>query len=628
MLNLSIMSDSDSEFSVYSDSTSSISSLAASSKKASTSSAVGKKRATVPPSRSTKQNHKRQKSEVFMIDDSDDSEGEWLFKMQQKRREIPAPAGLKTTGLSDDDSSDDDSSIDDGYDNRGHEKKDDDVVNKSMIQSISFSSLSDAPPPKKAKKVPWKPRTATSEDCQSFMKELEKNVKKRRFSLSQIPKHQIISTGRTIKSLKAWKGFWPPLREFLQNTVDQLSLMDGKTGRRRSCLTMKASKSGHTSTIVFMCQEQEVCKFIASADELVIEQQYTYPIASRSLDTGVVDTSKTSDSNQAGGFGDGFKTAAVALISNAKGKDFTSLNWFFYALEEKTKISWAFEGLTKESIATFAKCKVLQVVIEKSKMSEHEIAKLSKEEGGNYVMRQVIKVKNIGKAFLEKAVPMFTVFWDLDEGSLVSTQGKNTRGLGGDFIGPVSLQPDIFQGALGSLKPKAGVYVRGIWIRNSKIKDTIMSFYGNRLEVTGRDRNEVDDDELLEAVAYILHRCNDMEHLRMLLTPLRQSVNKTDSSWLLKSPAFFNRVIEQRRDFIRHDVLRIPRGSIFISDKTAKKKNPFFGWASDFLKRNNTPLILIEKGSNKYLFEEIDEYELTGRCVEIIKSNPTRKEVF
>ena len=58
----------------------------------------------------------------------------------------------------------------------------------------------------------------------------------------------------------------------------------------------------------------------------------------------------------------------------------------------------------------------------------------------------------IGKAFLEKAVPMCTVFWDLDEGSLIpSTQGtKNTRGLGGDFIGPVSLQPDIFQGALGS----------------------------------------------------------------------------------------------------------------------------------------------------------------------------------
>ena len=62
-----------------------------------------------------------------------------------------------------------------------------------------------------------------------------------------------------------------------------------------------------------MCQEQEVCKFIASADELVIEQLYTYPIASRSLDTGVVDTSKTSDSNQAGGFGDGCKTADVAL---------------------------------------------------------------------------------------------------------------------------------------------------------------------------------------------------------------------------------------------------------------------------------------------------------------------------
>ena len=68
-----------------------------------------------------------------------------------------------------------------------------------------------------------------------------------------------------------------------------------------------------------------------------------------------------------------------------------------------------------------------------------------------------------------------------------------------------------------SLKPKAAVYTyaRGTWIRNSKFKDTIMSFYGNRLEVTGRDRNEVDADGLLEAVAYILHRCNDMEHLRM-----------------------------------------------------------------------------------------------------------------
>ena len=48
-----------------------------------------------------------------------------------------------------------------------------------------------------------------------------------------------------------------------------------------------------------------------------------------------------------------------------------------------------------------------------SKMSEHEITKLSKGEDGNYIMRQVrvIKVKNmIGKAFLEKAVPVFTVF--------------------------------------------------------------------------------------------------------------------------------------------------------------------------------------------------------------------------
>ncbi len=490
-----------------------------------------------------------------------------------------------------------------------------------IVQSISYSNLSETSL-YKARKPPWKPQPPTSEDGEAYIENLERNIEKRRFPLAQIPKHQVISTGRTIKPLKAWKGFWPLLREFLQNTVDHLNLMDGKTGRRKSCLTMEAKKSDEKSTITFMCQDRDICKFIVSSDELVIEQQFTYPIPSRSLDTGVVDTSKISNSNQAGGFGDGFKTAAVALISNSKGKGSTSLQWFFHALEEKTKISWNFEGLTKESIGTFAESEVLQVVIDKMNISEKEIAKLKKKSSCNYIMTQVIKAKNIGTAFLEKAVPMFSVFWELDEGSLISTQGKNKRGLGGDFIGPASSQPPLFNGVFGlSLKPKSGVYVRGIWIRNSKIQDSIMSFYGNRLEVTGRDRNEVNDEELLNATIYVLHRCNDSEYLRMLLTPLRQGANSTNSSWLLKSPAFFNRVIEHEKDFIRHTVLRIPTNSVFISDKTAKKKDPFFMWASELLRSHNTPLILIEKGSNKYLFEELDEYELTGRCVEIIKSS-------
>jgi hypothetical protein len=231
----------------------------------------------------------------------------------------------------------------------------------------------------------------------------------------------------------------------------------------------------------------------------------------------------------------------------------------------------------------------------------------------------------VGKFFLEKALPMFSVFWDLDESSLLSTLGRSTRGLGGDFVGPAPTQPDLFRGTFGQIKPKPGIYVRGIYVRGSKIKDVIMSFYGNRLEVTGRDRNEVDDDELIKAFIYVLHRCTNVNYLEELLTPLRLSTDSSstttsiDPSWLLKSPAFFNRVIECQREFILHDVMNIDRGAIFNSNKTLKSKDPFIQWASTFLQTNGMPLVPIEKGANKYLFEEINEYQLTDRCVQVIK---------
>lgn len=565
---------------------------------------------------------KKQKVEVITIDDSDDSDfalseddlvpsGMGLMERLKKR------GGLKTTGLT---------SADDTCSNL-EEKKDDGGgvtsrgrgVAKSTSATVSVTS---------SKTATVKYQVGPEKDSNSYLRDLKRSVQKRSFPLSQIPTRQVISTGRTIKSLKAWKGFWPPLREFLQNTVDAMSLMDGKTGRRRDCLTVDAIKSDkdNVSTIAFKCEDQNICKFIAKPNELIIEQQYTYPIASRSLDTGVVDTSKISSNNQAGGFGDGFKTAAVALLANAKGKDFDSLEWKFYALEEEIVVTWSFEGQTKDAIGTFAKCEVLQVAIDKNNMNSSEKNLYSMENNSPYVMQQIIKVKNIGSAFLNKALPQFSVFWDLDESSLLSTLGKKSRGLGGDFIGPSLTQPDIFSGTFGSIKPKPGIYVRGIWVRPSKIKDVIMSFFGNRLEVTGRDRNEVNDDELIQAFVYVLHRCNNMNYLEELLAPLRLITDASakttaqETSWLLKSPAFFNRVIECQRKFILHDVMNIDRGAIFISNKTVKSKDPFMTWASQFLQSNGMPLVPIGKGANKYLFDEVNEYQMTERCVQVMKA--------
>jgi hypothetical protein len=299
------------------------------------------------------------------------------------------------------------------------------------------------------------------------------------------------------------------------------------------------------------------------------------------------------------------------------------LKWSFYAANENTKVIWKFQAETKEAIATFATCKTLQVLIEKTKMTEADSALITSSP---YVMRQELKVKNIGKEFLDKAVTMFAVFWDLDELSLLSTLGRK-RVSGGDFIGPVCKQPFLFGGQFGNLRPKAGIYVRGIYIRPSKIKDAIMYFYSDRLEVTGRDRNEVDDSSLVDAVIHVFKNCSNMKYLKKLFAPLQLGMSNSggDSSWLLKSQGFINRILEQERDFILYRVMNFSVGSIFISSKTTQSKDPFLSWASKFLKEHEMPLVPIEKGANKILFQEADEYTLTEQCVQLIKNKQKRR---
>ena len=553
--------------------------------------------------------------DVIVIDDSDDSEfieisddeqsedDTGFIQRLKKRKTSTGAGGLKMRQtVSNDEESDD---------NGGEEKKEEEENLASSFSSFKFKS------------------EFSQHDCDKYLNDLEKDLKKRAFPLVQIPEHEYITTGRTIKPLKAWSGLWPGLREFLQNTVDHLNLMDPKTGRRRPFLSINAEKDGvnKSSSITFSCQNQVICRFLVKPDELVIEQQYTFPIASRSLDTGVIDTSKVSSSS-AGGFGDGFKTAATSLMSFSGGKAFESIKWYFYAVDEETKISWDFHGETKESIATFAKCRTLQVEIKKTKMNKADIEReccSSTDCSSPYVMRQEIKVKGIGTEFLNKAITRFVVFWDLDETSLLSTYSalgtRRTRALGGDFLGPACSQPTLFEGKLGKLRPSAGIYVRGIYVRASKIKGTVMSFYGDRLEVTGRDRNDVDDSCLLTAVTYILKKCSDKCYLKTLLKPLQFGSSNTaeKSSWLLQSPKFIDSIIQEERDFILFS-MNISPASIFISSKTTKSKDPFVQWASTFLQANDMPLIPIEKGANKKLFQEVDQYTLTERCVALIKS--------
>ena len=166
----------------------------------------------------------------------------------------------------------------------------------------------------------------------------------------------MVSTSRTIKPMAQWEGLWPALPQFMQNTIDHLQLL-GADGTLHRALTMQAS----SSAITFRCGDEAVCAILITADRLTIEQAYTYPLHPRALDTGVSDRTKGGE-HTAGGFGDGFKTAAIALLAQ-KGLG-ARVRWRFeFADGAAPPIEWAFVYAERAAVGTFRASEVLEVQI-------------------------------------------------------------------------------------------------------------------------------------------------------------------------------------------------------------------------------------------------------------------------
>ena len=73
---------------------------------------------------------------------------------------------------------------------------------------------------------------------------------------------------------------------------------------------------------------------------------------------------------------------------------------------------------------------------------------------------------------------------------------------GGSLLADARAQPPV---AGAGKPPEPGVYVRGIWVRKPLIDGVLMCFDGKAgVEVTGRDRNDVDADAAAEATLRLL----------------------------------------------------------------------------------------------------------------------------
>lgn len=500
--------------------------------------------------------------------------------------------------------------------------------------SSSAAATADAAPTPRAE--------PTDSAVRSYQRARAASVKSRSYDLRSVAAAKI-NTGRTIKPLASWTGLWPPLREFMQNTVDHLDLFSA--GSLHPALRIDVRNRAAASTeVAFVCGDEDVCTFRVSADELVVVQRHTFPLHTRALDTGVNDTTKGGE-RTAGGFGDGFKTAMVALLALPHGAC-RALVWDF--VSGGTRVRWTFAGARREAIGTFAKSTVLEVAISKHAHAAHA-AHAATDTGlgddlddgvdqrraeevapplvdGDNVMVQSYRVDGIGHAFLAEALPRFQVFWSLDPGSLLSTKR-------GDFLADAASQPSVLPSATlgGSLhtkgrscaarKPWAGVYIRGIWVRKPPIEGTLMSFLG-KLNVSGRDRNDVDGDELLQATFHTLEHTEQRQLRLRLLEPLRQP--SLPPSWLTRTPRFFNQLLEQHNDFFVHECFGVPRGALFVSKRTTESKDPFIKWASAFLAARGAPILALEPKANKHLFQEVSEAELEERCVKELLQDAKR----
>lgn len=453
----------------------------------------------------------------------------------------------------------------------------------------------------------------------AYLRARASSVKARTYPLDKLAPSSTVATGRTIKPIAGWSGLWPPLREFLQNTIDHLDLR--KEGGLHPALTRTIQRDADGALrIAFVCGSEPVCVLVAAADKLLIAQAHTFPLHARALDTGVDDTTKGGEAT-AGGFGDGFKTAIVALLA-LPGNACRRVAWDMAGSGQHVR--WSFSGASRAAVGTFAKSTVLEVALSCARAGHELQAAFAPVQAGacgfsklDNVMVQTYEVRGIGTAFLHEAVPRLVVFWRLDRTRVLSTRR-------GDLLSHASSQPTCLDGAAASAadaikRPEPGVYIRGIWVKKPPLEGAIMAFLG-RLNVSGRDRNDVDADELADATLHTLHHCEQRETLKTLLEPLRKP-SQHPPTWLTKSMRFLNRLLEADPAFFVHDVFGVPRGALFVSSRTTSSKEPFIQWAATFLAAHGAPLLPLEPKANKHLFSEVSEAELEEACVKQLLAN-------
>lgn len=413
---------------------------------------------------------------------------------------------------------------------------------------------------------------------------------------------QTVDTGRTIRKQRGW-DVWAILREFLQNTVDHLRVIDPATGFRRSEIVISKTPK----KLVLSAHGTRLCTILVnSADKLTIEQHYTPALSTRALETGAHDVEKHAHGSvTAGGFGDGFKSAAQALLARRHGERYGTLEWTFEGTG--TKVTWKFIGEARAQEGTFKQARVMVVHVATRKLPKWS----GPLDPHKLVMRQVMTCDGIGTAFLEQAIPRFVAFWAVAPSpspSVLTSAGALLAHAEQLPLGP------------GGVHPASGLFVRGIWVRPCRIPGT--TFHTMDTDVSNRDRNDVRDHDEKNAFLALFRRC-DKEHLRALLQPLLTGGNDDqgdgdeEENWLMRGGYVRDQLVAWDPTLFR-EVLGVQEDALFLQD--VDSGSPLMQWVARLLQARGK---VIKVGSNAHwdLFPRASEHALKDAAMDILDAD-------
>lgn len=450
---------------------------------------------------------------------------------------------------------------------------------------------------------------------------------------------------KQIRLYSDWQ-FEHAVRELIQNAMDHLKLLDPSGFLRKDvklyCDGQHWLKFDHANLGPLLWIHSDV-----ENEQLRICQWYTNPLCSATLNHGVPNLKKDFKQS-AGGFGIGFKDAAIAALArngkmemrfDALGQDeddnyrANGARWF-------CRTYWKFceyENNKEPTNPNLGRERVLIVrqKANKWRLDEFDVLgpnpvypKLLKPDANDpfktfraNTMLQTITWPNMGDTFWTNVVPMFVMMWDSSsllplcnpapvQTDIPTQENKafclTNMAKKSDILCTIpKLHSKILQHH-PQITIKEGIYIQGIFVtslkENTGIPNAVLlSGPHGSLKVTNSDRNHVQTSALVKTLARLLKN----------LTPENRKFVKKELKWLIDTDKFTNtllveqdpsnigkqfwrRVFVESRTILYEDLIQTifgyPRNATFYNAFTDSSVDTPFAWAFNVCKNRGFPI--------------------------------------